>query len=584
MCILQPDYRTPRYLLRDVIERAMRNYLFKKESFPEFTIERINDIPFESLYVSTYIHQQVEESQADRVERFIRVWGNASDLEYEENGIKYLGGMPIGFFDDLGIPTFTGRKGDKPVKVSVEPIKRPQDGSDVTPPPEPVTPKVNPAMADFLLGQRTLQIWIDGGELNVGATTKDVVNITKARDEINKRFLISAINWQVEGVSLDNLNRVKATKDFIGFERQKRAAKNALTILPADRKTQGLLEAFLAYVTLGNGSWNFDNSAMMVYRVQTWVEKWKKTIIGTVNVFENQTVDYQECAIATEMIREIMQGVFTGTKVEGIPTTNLMAKNLKKTVQNSHCTEWNSLVNMLVNNDEKVKDVITQYYNIIQGNLKSSQVFIRATEFNSDVRKVQKAKLLIPDEQILLNDPIPQRREIREIYEKIYTRIPKVAEAEKEKANRLLEQIGMYLDYEDIDDEDIEDLIDKIKLFYETASSSLVNIHGNIQVLNGIKKDAKTISVAFSEVKKGIASTDDLDTLLMFSKDPLSKIERILSTLQVVQKDIEYVARDVEKRRGNIFVDNGGDLSTRYVESRNTIEADRKTVMDWKVM
>ena len=101
--------------------------------------------------------------------------------------------------------------------------------------------------------------------------------------------------------------------------------------------------------------------------------------------------------------------------------------------------------------------------------------------------------------------------------------------------------------YTHLDDEDIEDLIDKIKDFYETASNSLVNIHGNIQVLDGIKKDAKTISVAFSEVEKGIASTDDLDTLLMFSKDPLSKIERILSTLQAVQKDIEYVARDVEK-------------------------------------
>lgn len=48
-------------------------------------------------------------------------------------------------------------------------------------------------------------------------------------------------------------------------------------------------------------------------------------------------------------------------------------------------------------------------------------------------------------------------------------------------------------------------------------------------------------------MEKGIASVDDLDTLLMFSKDPLSKIERILSTLQAVQKDIEYVARDVEK-------------------------------------
>ena len=122
---------------------------------------------------------------------------------------------------------------------------------------------------------------------------------------------------------------------------------------------------------------------------------------------------------------------------------------------------------------------------------------------------------------------------------------------------------------------------------HETIQDAYVynpNIYGNIQVLDGIKKDAKTISVAFSEVEKGIASTDDLDTLLMFSKDPLSKIERILSILQAVQKDIEYVARDVEKRRGNIFVDNGGDLSTRYVESRNTIEADSKTVMDWKVM
>jgi len=371
---------------------------------------------------------------------------------------------------------------------------------------------------------------------------------------------------------------------YEGFERQKRSTKNALVILPADRETQGILEAFLAYVTLGNGSWNFDNSAMMVYRVQIWIEKWKKIIIDAVNSFEKQQIDYQDCALATEMIREIMQGVFTGTKVEGIPITNLMAKNLKNNSQNAHCPEWNSLVSMLLNNDEKVKDVITQYYNIIQGNLKSSQVFIRATEFNTDVRKIQKAKLLIPGEQLMLNDPIPQRREIREIYEKIYTRIPKVAEAEINKANKLLEQISMFIDYEDIDDEDIEDLVDKIKDFYETASNSLVNVHGNLSVLDGIKKDAKTIAVAFGEVEKGIDCKDALDTLLMFSKDPLSKLERLLLTLQVVQKDVEYVTRDVAKRKDNIFVDNGGDLSARYEESRSKIEEDCKLVADWKVM
>lgn len=585
MCILQPDYRTPRYLLRDVIERAIRNYLFKKDSFPEFAIERINDIPFESLYVSTYIHQHIDEKSADRVERFVRVWGDASDLEYEEDGIKYVGGMPVGFFEDLNIPCFEGRKGGKK-PVAPKSVKKNEDstGTTIEEPAQPIKKnQVNPAMADFLLGQRTLQIWIDGGELNVGATTKDVVNITKARDEINKRFLISSVNWQTEGVSLDNLNRVKSTKDFIGFERQKRVAKNALIILPADRETQGVLEAFLAYVTLGNGSWNFDNSAMMVYRVQVWAEKWKKAIVESVNLFEGKQIDYQDCAIATEMIREIMQGVFTGTKVEGIPATNLMAKNLKKASQNSHCSEWNSIVSMLLNNDEKIKDVITQYYNIIQGNLKSSQVFIRATEFNADVRRVQKNRLVIPDEQLMINDPIPQRREIREIFKKIQIRLPRVADAEKEKALNLLSQLSMYIDYEDIDDEEIEDLIDKIKDFYETASASLVNVHGNTVVLDAIKKDSKTIAVALSEVVKGIKCDDYVDVLLMFSKDPLAKVERLLSMLQTVQKDIEYVARDVTKRKENIILDNGGDLETKYDASKKKIAEGTRLVADWKV-
>lgn len=586
MCILQPDYRTPRYLLRDVIERAIRNYLFKKDNFPEFAIERINDIPFENLYVSTYIHQHVDENSADRVERFVRVWGDASDLEYEENGVKYVGGMPVAFYEDLNIPCFEGRKGGKKAVVSQQ-IKSKEDNTDKkTDDGDKINvqpPKADPAMADFLLGQKTLQIWIDGGELNVGATTKDVLNITKARDEINKHFLISAINWQVEGVSLDNLNRVKNTKDFIGFERQKRGIQNALLILPASRETQELLEAFLAYVTLGNGSWDFDNSAVMVYRVQLWVQKWKKAIIETVNLFEGRETDYQDCAIATEMIREIMQGVFTGTKVEGIPITNLMANNLKKASQNAHCTEWNSIVNMLLNSDEKIKDVIVQYYNIVQGNLKSSQVFIRATEFNSDVRRIQKSKLVIPEDQLMLNDPITQRREIREIFEKIQNRLPRVAEAEKEKAKGLLAQLALFVDYENIDDEDIEDLVAKIKDFYETASSSLINIHGNIELIDGIRKDAKTISVAISETIKGVNCDDCIDVLLMFSKDPLAKVERFLTMLVTVQKDIDYVAKDVAKRRENVRLEHGGDISTKYDISKQKVMESRRLVADWKV-
>ena len=52
----------------------------------------------------------------------------------------------------------------------------------------------------------------------------------------------------------------------------------------------------------------------------------------------------------------------------------------------------------------------------------------------------------------------------------------------------------------------------------------------------------------------------------MFSKDPLSKLERLLLTLQVVQKDVEYVTRDVAKPPEKIIFlwIMGGDLSARY--------------------
>lgn len=584
-CILQPDYRTPRYLLRDVVERVVRNYLYKKDSFPEFAIEHIDYVQM-GWETQEYIRQHVSENEVERVTRFVRIWGDATAISYvdEDTNIEYVGGLQKGYFDDLGIPYFEGRKGaaDKPVKKKKD-EKKPQGSPDAEPIDVVVEPQIDPAMAEFMEGQKTLEIWIDGGMLNVGATTKDVVNITKARDEINKKFLLYAINWQSEGVSLDNLNRVKTTKDFIGFERQKRGAKDALVILPATRETQGVMEAFLAYVTIGHGTWNFPNSAMMVYRVQVWVETWKKQIINAVNNFNDHFVDYQECAIAAEMIREIMQGVFIGTKVDGIPVSNLMAKNFVKPGSNAHCNEWNTVVNMLLNTEVKIKDVITQYYNTIQGGFTSKQVFVRYSEFESAVKKVQKQRLFVPDEILMENDPIPQRREIREVLEKIQTRLPKVSDAEKNKAETLLKQLSAFVDYEDIDEDDIEDLVDKIKQFYATANDAMINIHCNQAELDKIKKDAKTISVAIGEVMDGLEKDDCIDVLMRFSKDPLSKVERLLALLVSVNKDMTFANNDIAKRREKINIVNNDGSSTKYAQEKNTLERCRTIVSDLEV-
>lgn len=583
-CILQPDYRTPRYLLRDVVERVVRNYLYKKESFPEFTIEHIDYVQM-GWETQEYIRQHVNESEVERVTRFVRIWGDATATSYvdDETNIEYVAGLQKGFFEDLGIPYFEGRKGTIKKQLNPQKVEKQPQKQKESEPTKVTEPQIDPEMAAFMEGQKTLEIWIDGGMLNVGATTRDVVNITKARDEINKRFLLYAINWQSEGVSLDNLNRVKNTKDFIGFERQKRGAKDALVILPATRETQGVMEAFLAYVTIGHGSWNFANSAMMVYRVQVWLEKCKNEIIKAVNHFDNHFIDYQECAIAAEMIREILQGVFTGTKIEGIPVSNLMANNLVKAGTNSHCKEWNAVVSMILDSDTKIKDVITQYYNTIQGGFTSKQVFVRYSEFKAAVEKIQKQRLFMSDEQLKENDPIPQRREIREILEKIQTRLPKVAEAEKDKANLALQQLKVFIDYEDLDEDDIEDLVSKINDFYTAANDAMINIHCNQAELDKIKKDAKTISVALKEVLEGLKKEDTIDILMRFSKDPLSKVERLLSMLVSVNKDMVFANNDIAKRREKINIVRNDGSSTKYAQEKNKLETCRNIVVKWEV-
>ena len=53
--------------------------------------------------------------------------------------------------------------------------------------------------------------------------------------------------------------------------------------------------------------------------------------------------------------------------------------------------------------------------------------------------------------------------------------------------------------------------------------------------------------------------------------------------LQIVQKDVEYVTRDIFKRRENIVLDNGGTFRDRYEDSRRKIEEGGKLVADWKV-
>ena len=107
--LLPEHQQTPRYLLRDIVERGVRNYLSGPHLFPSFTIERSKNYPWDPTEHRGRLLQFVRDSEFDRMDLFIRIWGNANLFSSSDNtGKRYLGGIPEQVFDEFKMAKITG--------------------------------------------------------------------------------------------------------------------------------------------------------------------------------------------------------------------------------------------------------------------------------------------------------------------------------------------------------------------------------------------------------------------------------------------------------------------------------------------
>ncbi len=591
--LLPEHQQTPRYLLRDVVERVVRNYLSAPNKFPCLSIDRLENYPWEmknQIDHRARLMQFVSGSEFDRMDLFIRIWGDANLLSYtSEDGKKYIGGIPETAYKEFGMTRIDGlESGKAPAQLS--------DGSGALPGglsssqrgaasgsadfEKPKKSEVNPEQVAFQLGIQTIYKWIQGGSLNFDSTKKDAKMMQQARDEMN-RYIYNAINWQIEGVSVDNISKF-TSRDFVEFERQSKKVGKSLLTLPANQETQSVLEAFVAFVTLGDGkTWNFEGGAWRQYQVQLWFERIKPQIIEKVKTFNGLNVDYQVCAISAEMIREIVFGQYKGTTIEGMSEPLLWETTLKGVpLSTAHSKEWVSLMSSLRENDRRIKDTILDYYNIVQGTGGRNK-FLNRAALSADFRKIRKRRLHIDESILFERDPFKPRQDIRAVFRDLYGKLGRVSEAEKTLAISKLAELGKFIDCEEIDEDDLMELVDEITSFYDTANKSQVNVKYDIAMIDAVKKDVVPIANAISNVQKAVLLEDALDILMAFSQDPLARVARLLELLTKVSNDIAYVARDVEKRRGNL-AQNTSIGESRYFQQNAIISSDYEIVNGWE--
>lgn len=572
--LLQENYRTPRYLLRDVVEKTVRDALWNFESFPGFKIVNTN---INSNLRDAIQKTGVSNDVFERMYLFMCVWGDATTNTYESNGETYVAGLSTNVYQDMGFPLINGKKvtGKPEVKKPIiQPANQGSGSSTVVKTPAQIAAekKLQEERAQLNESLQVIENWISGGTINVGATTGNVVLISKAREDMCS-YLYSAIDWQAEGVSMDNIDKIKKVKDrLVGFDRQKRGADQMFYKLPADRETQGVIEAFLEWNVLGKHSWNFDGADKRVYKVQLWTERIKKPLIEAITTFEEREIDYFKCAMMAEFYRVILFGSIKATTIDGLKAEHIIENGIRGLGVNSHSTAWNQLLGIITRseNDKINRDTVIQYCNVIQGE-SHAQVFLDREKFDAMVRAVKNEKLSVDTSILDLVDPVKPRRDARDYLRTILERLDKIQEDELAKASELMKTIEDNFGTTDIDDEDIEDMVEKIVEFYRTAEDGKFPGKYDQELFEDVKKYSTSTSKAIKEIVNAQKTDTALECILAFSQDPIRKVEKLDQLLKKALADMSKIKAEVDVRRAKFGSGTTASGTDNVFENEKTI-------------
>ena len=177
------------------------------------------------------------------------------------------------------------------------------------------------------------------------------------------------------------------------------------------------------------------------------------------------------------------------------------------------------------------------------------------------VKQVKNDRLIVDSKVLDLIDPVKSRRDSREYLKSILERLEKVQEDELTKATKITDMLKVNFNTVDIDDEDIQDIVEKIVEFYDSAEKNKISIKYEQDLFDEVKKYAKSTSQAIQEILKAQKATNPLDCIMAFSQDPIRKVERLQQLLEKVTADIDKVISEVSVKKAKLGGDTVGGSS-----------------------
>lgn len=575
--VLEKGHQTPRYIIRDIIEPVVRDAIFNKENFPSIDVKIVNV----NTTLSFRIHSQVDDQDAaDRLLKFMSVWGNGTPDQYEENGKIYISAISKDMYDDFSFPVLQMDKVEapktSPQKKASNNATTPKVTSEVSiDASEMVVPaakikKVNDA-------NTLLTKWTNEKKIDISATVGAEGTVHSAIYDEIPDYLFTAINWQVEGISMDNARKVKDSAVLlVALEGQTK--KEGLYVLPANWNSINIILAFIRWKEYGNKSWNYPDADFDAYLITTWTESIKKTLVTKVSEYKSGIeTKYIEAAVSAEIYRTILSGEFREKSLKNFNLQTLFASKPNKATSNSHCSEWKSLVSVMsqksadVNNQQTVR----RYFNIGQGGA-STNVVLDAIALSKVFGKVKKSRLIIEPEEKQNDDRIKQRRDAYTFLNDIEERIESVAKSELENGKAKLQRIYDAFGDNEIGEDELTEFISRVKKFYEEANKAQVNVK-EIS-LDGIKK-VSILEKAISDIAAVLDEDDPLTIIMAFSGDPVTTIKPLIDIIDALETEIAKANTIIANKKAALGPDGEDSVdNNRYSAELESINKSRQKI------
>lgn len=179
-----------------------------------------------------------------------------------------------------------------------------------------------------------------------------------------------------------------------------------------------------------------------------------------------------------------------------------------------------------------------------------------------------------------LVDPVKPRRDVRDYLRVILERLEKVQEDELAKADSIMATIKENFGTTDVDDEDIEDMVEKIVEFYRTAEDGKLPGKYDQELFDEVKKYSTSTSKAIKEIVVAQKTSNALDCIMAFSQDPIRKVEKLDQLLKKVTADIVKIQAELEVRKAKLGGGSNPSGSENVFENEKTIISECSAILE----